>query len=496
MSTKAFRAGLLACSLMGAAGSAYGQAAPGSGDSQVSSQDAKIAALQAQVDQLTAMVRALQAAQAAAPAANALAAAPVAPQAAPATAPAGAAPASTPVQLAAAAAAEHPPEHKKKAWHEKLMIRGYTQLRVNEILSGPRTAPSGVSRLRSVQDGGINENGNFSFRRARLVVQGDISDRVSLYMQGDLAAAVSNQSGTERREAFFQMRDAYADVFIDKAKTFRVRLGQSKVPFGWENMQSSSNRIPLDRTDAINAPVPGERDLGIVAYYTPPKIQKIWDELTADGQKLFGNYGAFGMGVFNGQSINRTERTSGMMTVAMASIPVRLDGLGGLFEGQVAEFGASGIRNAFRPEVRGGGVSTLAYRDDHIAVHGMIYPKPFGIQAEWTWGRAPQWDPARADIVSRPTVGGYVMGMFRASHTPIGQIIPFGRWQHYRGSWKAATNAPALDSDELEAGVEWQPMKELEVTVSYANVKRNEADERRSGRATGDVVRAQMQWNY
>ena len=44
--------------------------------------------------------------------------------------------------------------------------------------------------------------------------------------------------------------------------------------------------------------------------------------------------------------------------------------------------------------------------------------------------------------------------------------------------------------------MEWLPIKELELTVSYANVKRNEADDRRSGRATGDVVRAQMQWNY
>jgi phosphate-selective porin len=120
-----------------------------------------------------------------------------------------------------------------------------------------------------VQDAGINENGNFSIRRARLVVQGDLSDRVSLYLQGDLASAVTNQSGTERRENFFQMRDAYADVFLDHAKTLRLRLGQSKVPFGWENMQSSSNRIPLDRTDAINAPVPGERDLGVVAYTHP-----------------------------------------------------------------------------------------------------------------------------------------------------------------------------------------------------------------------------------
>lgn len=454
-------------------------------------QDAKIADLQRQVDELKAMVKAMQAAQ-------------IAPQmaaAAPAAASAQASAAATqtgtgtaqPVVLASATP-EAKPAPKKKAWHEKLMIRGYTQMRLNEIISGPKSAPAGISRLRSVQDSGINENGNFSLRRARLVVQGDISDRVSLYMQGDLAAAVSNQSGTESRQHFFQMRDAYADVFLDKAKTLKVRLGQSKVPYGWENLQSSSNRLPLDRTDAINAPVPGERDLGVVLYYTPPKVQKIWDELTHDGQKLFGNYGAFAIAAYNGQGINRVERNGGLMTVAMATMPFRLDGIG--LDGQVAEFGVTAMRNQFRPEVRSGGTSTISYDDNHVNFHGMIYPKPFGIQAEWTFGTAPQWDPTLGAIRSQRATGGYVMGMYRIPETPIGQLIPFARWQKYRGGWKSATNAPRLEVDEYEVGVEWLPMKELEVTLNYANVTRSEADERRTGRAKGDLIRAQIQWNY
>jgi len=455
-------------------------------------QDARIADLQRQVDELKAMVRALQSAQGAAPA-MAQAPAPTAMATAPAapvsttTAPASG------VQMASAVA-DAKPAPKKKAWYEKLTIRGYTQLRLNEVVNGPKTAPNGISRLRSVQDGGINENGNFSLRRARLVVQGDISDRVSLYMQGDMAAAVSNQSGTESRQHFFQMRDAYADVFLDKAKTLKVRFGQSKVPYGWENLQSSSNRVPLDRTDAINAPVPGERDLGVVLYYTPSKIQKIWDELTHDGQKLFGNYGAFALAAYNGQGTNRTERNGGLMTVAMATMPFRLDGIG--LDGQVAEFGVSAMRNQFRPEIRSGGVSTVSYDDNHVNFHGMIYPKPIGIQAEWTFGTAPQWDRTLGAIRSQRASGGYVMAMYRVPDSPVGQIIPFARWQKYRGGWKAATNAPRLESEEYEAGVEWLPLKELEITMSYSRMMKSEADERRLGIARGDVVRAQVQWNY
>lgn len=454
-------------------------------------QDAKIADLQRQVDELKAIVKAMQAAQAAPQMAASAPAATSAP-ATTASSQTGIA-AAQPVVLAAATP-EAKPAPKKKAWHEKLMIRGYTQLRLNEIVSGPKTAPAGVSRLRSVQDSGISENGNFTLRRARLVVQGDISDRVSLYMQGDMAAAVSNQSANESRQHFFQMRDAYADVFLDKAKTLKVRLGQSKVPYGWENLQSSSNRVPLDRTDGINAPVPGERDLGVVLYYTPPKIQKIWDELAHDGQKLFGNYGAFAVAAYNGQGINKVERNGGLMTVAMATMPFRLDGIG--LDGQVAEFGVTAMRNQFRPEVRTGGVSTISYDDNHVNFHGMIYPKPFGIQAEWTFGTAPQWDRTLGAIRSQRASGGYVMAMYRMPETPIGQLIPFARWQKYRGGWKSAINAPRLETDDYEVGVEWLPMKELEVTLNYANVSRTEADERRTGQAKGDVIRAQVQWNY
>ena len=39
-------------------------------------------------------------------------------------------------------------------------------------------------------------------------------------------------------------------------------------------------------------------------------------------------------------------------------------------------------------------------------------------------------------------------------------------------------------------------MKEFELVVSYANINSSEADDRRFGRAKGEVLRAQVQWNY
>jgi phosphate-selective porin len=451
-------------------------------------------ALQRQIDELKAQVQALTNALAASKGATSAAAAPASAASSPASAPTAiaAAPAQPPASTPAAASA---PAKKSKAWYERLSLRGYTQMRYNAFLSGDDTAPAGQSRLRSVHDSSISDRGSFSLRRARLVVQGDISDRVSLYLQSDFATAVNNQAGSERREGFGQLRDAYADVFLDKAKTFRLRLGQSKVPYGWENMQSSSNRLTLDRSDAINSAVPGERDMGVIAYYTPPSVQKIWDRLGDDGQKLFGNYGAFGFGVFNGQGINRTEQNKGLMKVAFATWPFELDGLGDAFAGQVFEIGGSAMMNDFQPELRNGSVGGPV-DDNRAGIHAMLYPQPFGIQAEWNWGKGPQFDPLSLSVESKKLSGGYVQMMYRAPTESIGSLIPYARWQRYRGGWKGSSSAPRLETDEFELGMEWQPWKALEITLAYARMKRAEADERRVGRAEGNLIRTQVQWNY
>ncbi|KEY98330.1 porin [Sphingomonas sp. BHC-A] len=451
------------------------------------------AELQRQIDELKAQVQALTSALAASKSAPA-AAEPVAAAPAPAAAPAASL-AAAPDQPPAATPASDPAP-RSKAWYERLSLRGYTQMRYNAFLSGDDSAPAGVSRLRSVHDSSISDRGGFSLRRARLVLQGDVSDRVSLYLQSDFATAVNNQAGSERREGFAQLRDAYADVFLDKGKDFRLRFGQSKVPFGWENMQSSSNRLTLDRSDAINSAVPGERDLGIVGYYTPPSVQKIWDRLAHDGQKLFGNYGAFGIGAFNGQGTNRTEQNRGLMKVAFAIWPFELDGLGDALAGQVFEIGGSAMMNDVQPELRSGSVSPVAYDDDRVGIHAMLYPQPFGIQAEWNWGRGPEYDRASQSILTKKLHGGYVQMMYRVPMGSIGALMPYGRWQYYRGGGKAGTNAPRLETDELELGIEWQPWKALEFTLAFARMKRAEADERRTGRAEGNLIRTQVQWNY
>ncbi|KQM28650.1 MULTISPECIES: porin [unclassified Sphingomonas] len=432
--------------------------------------------LQRQIDELKAVIAEMKAAQAAVRAP------------APTTQPPQVA--VTPPPAAKTQVATAAPPAKREKWYDRIRLRGYTQLRLSEIVSGDRTAPDGVARLRSVHDSGIGDDTGFTFRRIRLVLQGDLGERVSFYLQPDFATAVSNQSVGERREGFLQLRDAYFDAFLDPDKRFRLRFGQSKVPFGWENMQSSSNRLTLDRSDAINSGVPSERDIGVVAYYTPASVDAIWKRLTDDGQKLFGNYGAFGVGIYNGQGVNREETNDAVMAVALATWPFEIGG------GRVLEVGASGFTNRVQPEVRTGGVSDVAFADERIGLHAILYPAPIGFQAEWNWGRGPEYDRTLRAITTKPLHGGYVQAMARVKASPVGPFMPYARWQTYRGGWKAAVNSPRLETDEIELGIEFQPVPALELTLAYARMDRAEADERRLGRAEGDVIRTQLQLNY
>src|SRR5690606_649180 len=110
--------------------------------------------------------------------------------------------------------------------------------------------------------------GGLFIRRARVIFFGEISPFLSIYLQPDFASAVDDGLN------FGQMRDWYADVFLDRDKRFRFRVGQSKVPYGWELMQSSQNRLPFDRTDGINSAFVNERDLGAFFYFETPEVRR------------------------------------------------------------------------------------------------------------------------------------------------------------------------------------------------------------------------------
>lgn len=112
---------------------------------------------------------------------------------------------------------------KKKSWYEKLTLRGYAQIRLNEVVH--EAADSYPAQ--SANDSGIGDNQSFTIRRARIIISGDVHEHLGVYLQPDFASAVS---GAGEGIHFVQIRDWYGDLYLDTDKVHRLRIGQSKVP--------------------------------------------------------------------------------------------------------------------------------------------------------------------------------------------------------------------------------------------------------------------------
>ncbi len=115
-------------------------------------------------------------------------------------------------------------EEKKAHWSDKITIRGYTQVRNNRLFE------SNSDLVSEQGDKSIGNKQGFFIRRMRIIFFGQLSDNVYFYIQPDFASSASSTS-----LHFGQLRDAYFDVSLDKKHEFRFRIGQSKVPYGFEN---------------------------------------------------------------------------------------------------------------------------------------------------------------------------------------------------------------------------------------------------------------------
>lgn len=390
----------------------------------------------------------------------------------------------------------------RNPFNNRFQIRGYVQTRYTQMLNGDEGINLWSDRSVGDQHSLGDADKNYLIRRARLIFQGDVGKRLSFYIQPDFA---NNVSGTGN---IAQLRDAYGDIYLTTDRVHRLRAGQSKVPYGWEDLQSSSNRLTLDRADAINSAVRDERDLGIFYYYTPSHVQARFNEINALGLKHSGNYGLFGLGLYNGQGANRADRNDNQ------HVGVRLTYPWQFANGQFFEAGVQAYSGEYVPTIgayRGAGDVSLTptidseylfgYDDERLAVSAIWYPQPFGLQAEWNWGHTPGLDAVTNSIRERDLEGGYVQAMYKFEHA-FGIFMPFVRWQYYDGANKAETNAPSNDVNDIEVGMEWQIATELELAAVYHRMRRNNlVTGNRPGRIDyqhfdADALRLQVQFNF
>lgn len=368
-----------------------------------------------------------------------------------------------------------------KKWYESIQLRGYMQVRYNGLL---QTNEDLECEQCDKSWGGEND---FFIRRMRLIFYGQVSPRVYFYIQPDFASAPSSSA-----MHFGQLRDAYFDLGLDEKNEFRIRIGQSKVPYGFENMQSSQNRLPLDRADAMNSAVTNERDLGVFFYWAPAKTRKLFSSLVSEGLKGSGDYGVLGIGVYNGQTANRPELNSNKHIVARASYPVQI-------KNQVIEAGIQAYKGQFTLLSTTSGVTTLEdklYDDQRVGATFVLYPKPFGILAEYNIGRGPEYDKLTNSVITSPLKGGFITASYKLDFN--GQtLIPFTRYQYYDGGKKHELDARSYEVKELEIGAEWQPNKNFELVVMYTmSARRFEDAVNPTNYQRGNLLRIQAQVNF
>jgi Phosphate-selective porin O and P len=382
-------------------------------------------------------------------------------------------------------------EEKPKKWYESVNIRGYAQVRYNRLLE---TNPD----LKCEQcDRSIGSNGGFFLRRMRIIFFGQLSKRVYFYVQPDFASSVSTTS-----LHWAQLRDAYFDVGLDDNNEFRFRIGQSKIPFGFENMQSSQNRLPLDRADALNSAITNERDLGVFFYWAPKKIRDTFSMLVRDGYKGSGDYGVFAFGAYNGQTANKPDLNNEVHLASRLSYPFQIGkqilepGIQGYVGKYVMADDQLTTKNVANVATRVGTTADKSYDDNRIAASLVLYPKPFGFQAEYNIGTGPEFNPETSAIENQKLKGGYVTFNYMMKFK--GQLLyPFVRTQYFDGGKKHELDARSYTVTETEIGLEWQPVKNFELVTMYTISERRFEDFRLpTNTQKGSLLRIQAQLNF
>jgi hypothetical protein len=376
-------------------------------------------------------------------------------------------------------------------WYDRISLRGYAQIRYNGLFStndkvSCEQCDKSWGTTSTAPDAKAN-NGLF-IRRARLVFSGQVHPNVFFYFQPDFASSPS--TGIQN---FVQIRDLYFDLSFDKKKEYRVRVGQSKIPYGFENMQSSSQRLALDRNDALNSAILNERDLGIFFYWAPAEIRERFAMLVKDGYKGSGDYGVFAFGVYNGQIANKLDGNRDLNVVARVTYPF-------VIGSQIIEPGIQAYTGkwAFTGEISSGVIvnDPQYVKDQRIGATFVLYPRPFGIQTEYNIGKGPRYNTLTNTVDETDLDGGYVLLNYKWDIKKQ-HIYPFAKFQYYDGGKKYEKDARSYVVRDYELGIEWQPMKAFELTAEYVIADRTFEDSALPiNRQQGNLLRLQAQFNF
>ena len=241
----------------------------------------------------------------------------------------------------------------------------------------------------------------------------------------------------------------------------------------------------------MNSAVTNERETGVFFYYATKEIRKRFSNLVSSGLKGSGDYGVFGLGVYNGQGPNALDKNKNLHLVSRITYPFELPSgqiIEGSFQGYTGKYQVNRNNKTDSDQVE---FNELRYGPSLI-----IYSQPFGLQAEYNWGTGPEYDPQTNDVKQSPLGGGYVLASYMIeANSKV--IIPFTRYHYFRGGKKFELDATRHRVKELEIGVEWQFNKNFELVTMYTISDRtfeNSLDP--DNRQKGSLLRLQAQVNF
>ncbi|CAI4032047.1 putative phosphate-selective porin [Nitrospira tepida] len=346
-------------------------------------------------------------------------------------------------------------------WYERIRINGYTQFRYN------LGASDGKFDIPLNDSFGDQQGNEFYVRRLRLVFQGQVSERVAFFIQFALEGSQQELSNRE-------MIDNHMDFYLTKDRVHRLRMGLHRVPNSFDTYRSSTNRQELDRHESVTSGAPNERDLGIAYYWSPKTAQERYAQLAAYHNGP-GDYGVFGIMVYNGQSRNRLELNKNKHVGARLAYPFQFR------NGRLLETGVHGYYGYFSvPGVSQPNVASAARCHDRLTAEGgcdvkdqrfnayiWTPPQPWGIMAEFTIGRGPQRNQQTGFVDETQVLGYYIQANYTWRYSDVGMLTPYVRWGEYYGGFKSINGAPDGQSRTWNFGLVWEPDTHLRFVADY-----------------------------
>lgn len=387
-------------------------------------------------------------------------------------------------------------------WYERIRISGYVQMRYalngNPMMDIPLGDKNATAKPQS-----------FYFRRIRMPIQGQISDRLAFYLQPAFEGDGYNTGNS------VDLIDAFGDFHITTNKQHRLRFGLQRTPNSFDTYRSSSQRQELDRAEAVQSGQPGERDLGISYMWTSQIAQQRFAQL-ATYHNGPGDYGNFAIMVYNGQTRNKVEANADKHVGIRLAHPFELP------NGRLVEVGAQAYRGMyvvglsqgstqvsncpFAQHQYGSGDSKTGCQilDERFTGYLWTPTQPWGFLAEYTVGRGPKRN-AQGVIEETHLYGFYVQPYYTWRYSDVGMLTGYFRYGEYRGGLKTINGVDGR-SNTVNVGLVWEPDTHWRYVIEYMYKDGLNTFQTSPGVAltssapqaeyTGNLLRFQAQWFF